>query len=236
MPDADFLQTLVRLASAGTSGICILAVFWCGFLLFRLPNDASRDRHRSLRYFMLMCLGIAVLSAATTFGAGYWDFKKVQALKSENTQLAVNLDRSQQTNSTLASTLNHEIHQKLVMSNQVVQLAEQLQSAAQRETLLTAQLGDIPKLREQFAAAQASIASERRNAKATIANLQTENGKLAQSLATLEKQFQETQKAITSSGGDREFLLKELKRLQTENDELRRLQPTPKIKIQRTTP
>jgi hypothetical protein len=83
MPSPDLLETLVKLASAGTSGICIFALFWSGYTLMRLPNDAPQNRHISLRYFMAMCLLVSLISAGTTFGAGYWDYKRVAALKDE---------------------------------------------------------------------------------------------------------------------------------------------------------
>jgi hypothetical protein len=83
MLSPDLLESLVKLASAGTSGICIFAVFWTGFTLIRLPNDASKNRHVSLRYFMGMCLFVSLISAGTTFGAGYWDYRRVAALTDE---------------------------------------------------------------------------------------------------------------------------------------------------------
>lgn len=84
MPDAATLETLVKLAAAGTGGVCVLAIFWAGFMLMRMPADARREGHRSLRFFMSMCFGIALVSATTTVAAGYWDSKKIETLQSAN--------------------------------------------------------------------------------------------------------------------------------------------------------
>lgn len=100
MPSPDLLESLVKLASAGTSGICIFALFWSGYTLIRLPNDAPLNRHVSLRYFMAMCLLVSLISAGTTFGAGYWDYKRVAALKEEVAKkeaTVVALNETQQT-------------------------------------------------------------------------------------------------------------------------------------------
>lgn len=63
--DSALLDTLVKLASLGASGVCIFSIFWVGWLLLRLPPDASPDRHKTLRFFMGLCGFVAVISAAS---------------------------------------------------------------------------------------------------------------------------------------------------------------------------
>ena len=61
----ELLDTLVRLASLGASGISIFVIFWIGWLLLRLPSGADRERHKTLRLFMLVCFGIALIAGGT---------------------------------------------------------------------------------------------------------------------------------------------------------------------------
>lgn len=44
--DAGLLDTLVKLASLGASGVCIFAIFWIGWLILRLPAGKDPERHR----------------------------------------------------------------------------------------------------------------------------------------------------------------------------------------------
>ena len=59
------LDTLVRLASVGASGICIFAIFWTGWLIMRLPAQADPEQHRTVRFFMVICVAIATVSAGS---------------------------------------------------------------------------------------------------------------------------------------------------------------------------
>lgn len=65
----EILDMAVKLASAGSSGICVLAILWTGYLLKTLPIDAPKQMHHTVRLYMGMCTFIAVLSAAT----GLWN-------------------------------------------------------------------------------------------------------------------------------------------------------------------
>ena len=64
MPE-ELLDTLVKLASLGASGVCIFAIFWLGWLIWRLPSDATREQHVTLRMFMIIAVIIAVISGGT---------------------------------------------------------------------------------------------------------------------------------------------------------------------------
>jgi hypothetical protein len=46
MSETGLLDTLVKLASLGTSGICIFVIFWIGWLLSKpaAPRSAQRER------------------------------------------------------------------------------------------------------------------------------------------------------------------------------------------------
>ncbi len=84
----DFLETLVKLAAAGTSGICIFAIFAAGYILFKSNPDTPTAKYDALKSFMKMAVVVAVISAGTTIAAGYWDYKTKIALKEENKGLA----------------------------------------------------------------------------------------------------------------------------------------------------
>jgi hypothetical protein len=53
---------LVDLARLGTSGICILAIFWIGWSLRKPTDSPSPVRHKSVRMYMLTCTVIALIS------------------------------------------------------------------------------------------------------------------------------------------------------------------------------
>jgi hypothetical protein len=73
MPDTgQLMDTLVKLASLGTSGICIFAIFWIGWLISRPEVSRSAERQRTLRSFMVFCIVILVVSA----GGGLWNDKQ----------------------------------------------------------------------------------------------------------------------------------------------------------------
>lgn len=63
--DAVFLDTLVKLASLGASGICIFAIFWIGWLLRKPQEHADVQHHKSLRYYMGTSVIIAIISASS---------------------------------------------------------------------------------------------------------------------------------------------------------------------------
>ena len=107
----EFLETLVKLAACGTSGICIFTVFWCGRMIRKLPVGVSRDRHTTIRFFMVMCLAIGIISAGTTISAAYWDYKRISRLKSENTEL-VHQTEQQETNLVTLKSDNSELIRK----------------------------------------------------------------------------------------------------------------------------
>lgn len=60
-------DTLVKLASFGTSGVCVLVVFWCGRTITRLGPEPPRAVIQLYRHYLLLCAFIAVVSALTGF-------------------------------------------------------------------------------------------------------------------------------------------------------------------------
>ncbi len=83
------LDTLVRLASLGASGVCIFSIFWAGWLTMRLPAQADPERHKTLRFFMVICVLIASVSA----GSGFLNVKfKAETIEDQGKQIAKQSD------------------------------------------------------------------------------------------------------------------------------------------------
>lgn len=102
----ELLDTLVRLASLGASGISIFAIFWIGWLLLRLPSDADRERHKTLRFFMLVCFGIALISGGTGLANVMFKADKISKLNLKITENREEIDRYKNLRSTARGTVN----------------------------------------------------------------------------------------------------------------------------------
>jgi hypothetical protein len=87
--DAMGLETLVKLASAGTSGVCILAIFWSGYSLQHIPPGAPIERYRSLRHFMTVALAVAIVSASAASINAFFNYRQNVALQRRNESLAL---------------------------------------------------------------------------------------------------------------------------------------------------
>jgi formate hydrogenlyase subunit 3/multisubunit Na+/H+ antiporter MnhD subunit len=90
--DTGLLETLVKLASLGASGVCIFAIFWVGWLILQLPSDASTERHKSLRFFIVACVIIAVISGVTGLVNAKFNVDEITELSSEITNLTNKFD------------------------------------------------------------------------------------------------------------------------------------------------
>jgi hypothetical protein len=83
MIDTGLLSTLVKLASIGASGISIFAIFWIGWLLHQRADSDNPEAHKTLRYFMGMCLIIAIIAAASGITNIILDVKRISELEAE---------------------------------------------------------------------------------------------------------------------------------------------------------
>jgi chromosome segregation ATPase len=149
--------------------------------------------------------------------------------------------------STATYEKDKDVKQINSLSNQVVEVSGKLEEqkqvnlslerdyATQGEELKTYS-NNLAALNVNFAKAQADAKAQAETAKeevrrrdARINELETERdgmtrkmNDLTNSIAGLESQITETQRKLEASEGDREFLLKELKRLQAEKSDLER--------------
>ena len=78
--DTLLLETLVKLASLGASGISIFAIFWIGWLISRTPSDAGAERHRTMRLFMVMCVAVAIIAGVTGYMSAQFKSGTVEEL------------------------------------------------------------------------------------------------------------------------------------------------------------
>jgi hypothetical protein len=84
MPGTEFLDSLVKIASLGASGICIFAIFWIGWLIWRPPAKPDPGRHKTLRLFMLVSIIIALISAATGVWNAMFNREVISRLEAKN--------------------------------------------------------------------------------------------------------------------------------------------------------
>ncbi len=80
--NSELLDTAVKLAALGTSGVCVAALVWTGLFMARLPAEQERNKHASLRNYMLMCFGIAIVSGVS--GAFSPTAEKMRELEATN--------------------------------------------------------------------------------------------------------------------------------------------------------
>jgi chromosome segregation ATPase len=136
-----------------------------------------------------------------------------------------------------------DVQQKLLLSNNWAQseakLAEQIKVNMALETNLTDRISELKTTSEKLVDVSGSLAKAEAEVKTAQEELAKRDAKISElenqredmtkkmtelngSITTLEGQIADTEKKLASSEGDREFLLKELKRLQTEKAELER--------------
>lgn len=90
--EPGILDTLVKLAALGTSGVSIFAIFWIGWLILNIPKDASPERHKTLRMFMVITVIIALISGATGFANAKFNADEIGTLTEEKKDLQSDFD------------------------------------------------------------------------------------------------------------------------------------------------
>lgn len=73
----DINDNLVKLASIGTAGISILAVFITGVIIYRLPNDVSEEKTGILKFFIISCFIFVILSTGTGIANAIFNQEKI---------------------------------------------------------------------------------------------------------------------------------------------------------------
>ena len=85
--DAVMGDTLIKLASLGTSGVCIFVIFWIGWLLRKPQENADPEHHKSLRFFMGTSIIIAIISGVTGIANARINAGINAELRGENEQI-----------------------------------------------------------------------------------------------------------------------------------------------------
>lgn len=136
--------------------------------------------------------------------------ENISKLSNDVVQTQSKVDELVNVNKTLENNLSGRTHELESVSNNFVNI-----SAA------------LAKTQAEAKAAAEAAAAEMAKRDAKISELQGQNDEMTKrmlelntSLGNLEKQIAATEKKLATSEGDREFLLRELKRLQTEKAEL----------------
>ena len=89
MPNDVMLDTLVKLAAAGTSGVCILGIAATGWLIHKADEKTPKEKYRMMRYYLLSTLGIALISAASGALNAKWN---AEAIKERDQVVAAQAD------------------------------------------------------------------------------------------------------------------------------------------------
>jgi hypothetical protein len=92
MPES-FLQDLIKLASLGTSGICIFVVFWVGYLIQKTNFEKEPYKRDTLRSYMWMCFAIAVVTALSGGANAYFNARTIADTKAKNEELTTTVQK-----------------------------------------------------------------------------------------------------------------------------------------------
>jgi len=157
----------------------------------------------------------------------------IETKSSEIVKIRGELENQKKVNEKLDSTVQSLTQETMTLSNNLTRTSSDLANTSNDLSKTAAQLkqtaaeAEETKRRAQQAAETARQEIAKRDAQ--IAELEVNRDQLTQkmgvlntSIQGLEKNIAETQQKLTAAVGDREFLLKELKRLQTEKAELER--------------
>ncbi|MEW6160289.1 MAG: hypothetical protein AB1813_22880 [Verrucomicrobiota bacterium] len=165
------------------------------------------------------------------------DTAKLEAESNKVIETKKKLTEQEEVNKSLETDISKKTTEIQSLSNNLSRTSSDLSRTSSELVATTAKLKQTEAEAEAAAKAAAEkLAAAQREAQeaiakrdAQIAQLQNNQDRLTQkmdslnvNIASLEKNITETQRKLAASEGDREFLIKELKRLQTEKAELER--------------
>lgn len=122
MESAGSLDFLVRLASFGTAGVCILAIFFIGSAIIKLPNDSPTWKPALMKRFISACIVIAGITAASGGLNAYFNRGKIV---DADKKAEVSLDET----TVVANEYEKLSIQYADLSGKVTMLIEQLEKA-----------------------------------------------------------------------------------------------------------
>jgi chromosome segregation ATPase len=168
---------------------------------------------------------IAILVLVTFALAASLFYRHTQALKQSETDQSTIKQLSDK-----VQTTEKDFSEQLVVNKQLQQdLDKRNKQLADTSNTLTTVTATLAKVREEAQAAATNAAANIAQRDSRINELETQRDDLTKRMTDLngqitglEGQISDTQHKLAASEGDREFLLKELKRLQAEKTELER--------------
>ena len=81
------LELLVKLASFGTAGVCVLAIFLIGTSLVRLGNDTPEWKAKLMGKFMNTCIIIAIICTISGSANAYFNQNKIARAREDFTEV-----------------------------------------------------------------------------------------------------------------------------------------------------
>src|SRR5436189_877137 len=172
-----------------------------------------------------MKAGIAILLLATLALGGGLFYRHTEAIKQQKEDLQV---KTELTNRLVETQKKFEDQEQLTMVLQTNLLNQKGELNLTSNQLVKLML-DLNKTQKEAQAAAEAAKAEMAKRDQKISDLEAQNDQLDKqaidmkvAIANLEKSIAQTEKQLAASEGDREFLLKELKRLQTEKADLER--------------
>jgi hypothetical protein len=77
------LEVLVKLAGLGTAGICVLGLFFAGYITANLPDNVSPARLKAVKMFKNLCITTALICLASGVLTSYFNTKKVNQARND---------------------------------------------------------------------------------------------------------------------------------------------------------
>ena len=140
MPN-ELLETAVKLASAGMSGVCIFMALWSGYVIYKLPDNASKEKHRTVRQFMWICVLLSTIALTSGVANAYFSREKIVVAQQEKrqaeTQTALALEQVTTAQASLANTKQSFTRVSELIAQGNYQQAHQVVDKAQKAIVLT---------------------------------------------------------------------------------------------------
>jgi hypothetical protein len=85
----ESLESLVKLASFGTAGVCVLAIFIIGTSIFKLSNDTPEWKVSLMKKYMNVCVVIAIICTISGIANAYFNRAKIVAANEKVDKLSI---------------------------------------------------------------------------------------------------------------------------------------------------
>ena len=90
------IELLVKLASFGTAGVSVLAIFYIGYCIQKLPNSAPDWKPALMKKYMNMCIIIAIICTVSGGLNAYFNRGKIVAAEDAKSKLEAGYEEQSQ--------------------------------------------------------------------------------------------------------------------------------------------